>query len=177
MHGTAPMQPGKAVRTVSNPPRPSGQPPSSLSFDQFHDQRGMVQSQNYSQSPEETYFKHPLDNPYSPRIPQKAGQETPKFREPVSNSNVTVPTQAPYQFNSDGRYSPYLSGKGQGAPPQTSPEPAQGNSKGRFESLHTLGYENRSYPNYRFSDFSQFNWDGNSTYFIRNGALNWDSSW
>lgn len=41
----------------------------------------------------------------------------------------------------------------------------------KWERFYNVGYETRKYPNYTQSDFHQFNYKGETTYFIPNGTL------
>jgi len=49
--------------------------------------------------------------------------------------------------------------------------------EGRWERLYNLGLENRVYPEYSQADFSQLNYTGQNTYFIKNGTLYGESNY
>jgi hypothetical protein len=48
---------------------------------------------------------------------------------------------------------------------------------GKYDFFYNVGFENRKYPHYSRSDFTQLNYKSQSTYFIPNGALFSESTW
>jgi hypothetical protein len=49
--------------------------------------------------------------------------------------------------------------------------------EGKWERLYNLGFENRVYPNYSRSDFGQWMFDTQHTYFVPNGTLYTEAKW
>lgn len=49
--------------------------------------------------------------------------------------------------------------------------------KGKWERLTNLGFETRDYPNYSRSDYRQLNYGGQTTYFVPNGIIFFESKY